>query len=299
MKAMQTITIITPTYNRAGLLEKLYLSLERQSCRDFEWLIVDDGSTDRTKEVVEKIIREASFHIDYIWKENGGKHTALNVGIKTIHTELTMIVDSDDQLLPNAVDEICKVHYRYSSRDEIGVYSFLKCYSSGKPVVSLDAEEFVNSYVKYRIKENRPGDMAEVFRTSVLKKYPFPEFRGERFLSEDIVWIKVGLKYQFVFVNKPIYQCEYLDGGLTANDKPMKFASPCGSMLRGKMLMNRECGIIQNLKGAIIYDCYRRNVHDEHLDERLKLNFKDKVMCILCMPISIYYFTRWRKNSIK
>lgn len=296
---MKTITIITPTYNRAGLIKKLYLSLERQSCREFEWLIVDDGSTDQTKEVVEEFIRKASFHIDYIWKENGGKHTALNVGIKTIHTELTIIVDSDDQLLSNAVEEICKVHYKYSNRDDIGVYSFLRCYSNGKPVVSLDEEEFVNSYVAYRIKENRPGDMAEVFKTYVLKKYPFPEFRGERFLSEDTVWIKVGLKYQYVFINKPIYQCEYLDGGLTANDKPMKFASPCGSMLRGKMLMNKECGLIQNFKGAIIYDCYRRNLLDKHLDERLKLNFREKVMCILCMPVSIYYFARWRKNSIK
>lgn len=293
---MKTVTIITPTYNRAELLKNLYRSLEQQNNKDFEWLIVDDGSTDRTKEVVEEIADKASFHIDYIWKENGGKHTALNVGIKAIHTELTMIVDSDDQLLPNAVDEICKVHHKYSSLDEIGVYSFLRCYSNGKPIVPLDKEEFVDSYVKYRIKENRPGDMAEVFKTFVLKEFPFPEFQGERFLSEDVVWIQIGLKYQYVFINKPIYQCEYLEGGLTANDKPMKFASPCGSMLRGKMLMCKECGIIRNIKGAIIYDCYRRNLTDAHLDERLNLNLRDRAMCILCEPISCYYFARWRKR---
>ena len=293
---MKTVTIITPTYNRAELLKKLYQSLEQQNNKDFEWLIVDDGSTDRTKEAVEEITDNASFHINYIWKENGGKHTALNVGIKTIHTELTMIVDSDDQLLPNAVDEICKVHHKYSSFDKIGVYSFLKCYSNGKSIVSLDKEEFVDSYVKYRIKENRPGDMAEVFKTCVLREFPFPEFQGEKFLSEDVVWIQISLKYQYVFINKPIYQCEYLDGGLTANDKPMKFASPYGSMLRGKMLMSKECGIIQNFKGAIIYDCYRRNLTDAHLDERLNLNLRDRVMCILCEPISFCYFVRWRKR---
>lgn len=293
---MKTVTIITPTYNRAELLKNLYQSLEQQNNKDFEWLIVDDGSTDCTKEAVEEITDNASFHINYIWKENGGKHTALNVGIKTIHTELTMIVDSDDQLLPNAVDEICKVHHKYSSFDKIGVYSFLKCYSNGKPIVSLDKEEFVDSYVKYRIKENRPGDMAEVFKTCVLREFPFPEFQGEKFLSEDVVWIQIGLKYQYVFINKPIYQCEYLEGGLTANDKPMKFASPYGSMLRGKMLMNKECGIVQNFKGAIIYDCYRRNLTDVHLDERLNLNLRDRVMCILSEPISFYYFARWRKR---
>ena len=296
VKLMKTVTIITPTYNRAELLKNLYQSLEQQNNKDFEWLIVDDGSTDRTKEAVEEIKEKASFSVDYIWKENGGKHTALNVGIKTIHTELTMIVDSDDQLLPNAVDEVCKAHHKYSNFDKIGVYSFLKCYSNGKPIVLLDKEEFVDSYVKYRIKENRPGDMAEVFRTRVLKEFPFPEFQGERFLSEDVVWIQIGLKYQYAFINKPIYQCEYLEGGLTANDKPMKFASPCGSMLRGKMLMSKECGIVQNFKGAIIYDCYRRNLTDAHLDERLNLNLRDRVMCILCEPISFYYFARWRKR---
>ena len=293
---MKTVTIITPTYNRAELLKNLYQSLEQQNNKDFEWLIVDDGSTDCTQEVVEKIANKASFHIDYIWKENGGKHTALNVGIRTIHTELTMIVDSDDRLLPNAVDDICKTHRKYSNNGEIGVYSFMRCYSNGKPVVSLEAEEFVDSYVKYRIKENRPGDMAEVFKTPVLKEFPFPEFQGERFLSEDVVWIQIGLKYQYAFINKPIYQCEYLEGGLTANDKPMKFASPCGSMLRGKMLMSKECGIIQNLKGAIIYDCYKRNLTDACLDERLNLNLRNKTMCILCEPISFYYFARWRDN---
>lgn len=293
---MKKLTVITPTYNRAELLKNLYQSLEQQNNKDFIWLIVDDGSSDHTKEVVSEIMNKASFHIDYVWKENGGKHTALNVGIKKINTELTMIVDSDDQLLPSAVSEIYRVHRKYSNNDEIGVYSFLKCYSNGKPVVSLEKEEFVDSYVKYRIKENRPGDMAEVFKTFVLKKIVFPEYQGERFLSEDVVWIQIGLKFKYAFINKSIYQCDYLEGGLTANDKPMKFASPRGSMLRGKMLMSKECGIIQNLKGAIIYDCYRRKLTDAYLDENLKLDLRERTMCIFCKPISFYFFVRWRKR---
>ena len=103
---MKTVTIITPTYNRAGLLKKLYDSLEKQTKKDFVWLIVDDGSIDNTKEIVREISDCATFNIQYIYKENGGKHTALNLGIKTIQTELAMIVDSDDQLLSNAVEDI-------------------------------------------------------------------------------------------------------------------------------------------------------------------------------------------------
>lgn len=293
---MEKVTIITPTYNRAELLRRLYRSLEQQTKKDFMWLIVDDGSTDHTEETVKELLPKASFEIGYIWKDNGGKHTALNVGIKIVRTELIMIVDSDDQLLPNAVEEIGKVHDKYKINKEVGVYSFLRCYLNGEPIISLDKDGFVGSYVKYRIKENRPGDMAEVFKTAVLKEFPFPEFPGEKFLSEDVVWIQIGLKYKFAFINKAIYQCEYLEGGLTANDKPMKFASPLGSMMRGKMLMCKECGIKQNLKGAIIYDCYKINATKSQFDRKLKLNLFEKFICAMCEPLSLYYYMRWRKR---
>lgn len=293
---MAILTIITPTYNRAGLLKNLYNSLEQQTSHEFEWLIVDDGSKDNTKEVVDAIAEKATFPISYIYKENGGKHTALNIGIKTIKTDLTMIVDSDDQLLPNAVMEIEIIHKKYKCDAGIGAYCFLRCFSNGKPIISLVQDEFVESYVKYRIKENRLGDMAEVFKTRVLRENPFPRFSGERFLSEDVVWIQIGLKYQFVFINKVIYQCEYLEGGLTDNDKPMKFASPCGSMMRGKMLMHKECGIKQNIKGAIIYDCYKRNTRIIKVDERLLLNRREKLLCFLSWGISYLFYNKWQKR---
>ena len=102
---MAFLTIVTPTYNRAYILPKLFQALCVQSCKDFVWLIVDDGSADNTREVIDGF--SADFSIQYIYKANGGKHTALNVGIETITTELTVIVDSDDYLLPDAV---CKTH---------------------------------------------------------------------------------------------------------------------------------------------------------------------------------------------
>lgn len=293
---MKTLTIITPTYNRSELLTNLYFSLNNQTNKDFLWMIVDDGSTDKTTEMINSLLSTSSIEIRYLKKKNGGKHTALNMGIKQINTELTMIVDSDDQLLSTAVEEVLQVHQKYKTNNNIGVYSFLRCYSNGKPIISLEKDEFIDSYVKYRIKENRPGDMAEVFKTKVLKEFPFFEFPGEKFLSEDVVWIQIGLKYKYVFVNIKIYQCEYLEGGLTANDKPIKFASPCGSMMRGKMLMHKECGIKQNLKGAIIYDCYKKNISKYKQDDRLKLTFFETIICILCYPLSIYYYMKWRKD---
>ena len=104
------ITVLTPTYNRGGSIQKLYTSLDNQSIKDFEWLIVDDGSLDDTAQVVRKVQKSADFRIRYIYKENGGKHTALNEGIKNIESDLTFIVDSDDWLKPNAIETVLRYY---------------------------------------------------------------------------------------------------------------------------------------------------------------------------------------------
>ncbi|MEG0527605.1 MAG: glycosyltransferase family A protein, partial [Longicatena sp.] len=257
---MELVTVITPTYNRASKLPILFKSLLAQSSRNFLWLIVDDGSTDNTEKVVHEFKKEALFSIVFLKKENGGKHTALNVGIREIYTELTMIVDSDDILLPNAIRIIEQSHVKYKYDKSIGAFSYVRIYPNGKPILPIEKDEETASYIKYRIKDNRPGDMAEVFYSKVLKEFPFVMFDEEKFLSEDVVWIQIGKRYSFVFINKPIYQCEYFDDGLTANDKKVKFNSPLGSMMRGKMLMSKECGMKVNIKGAIIYNCYKLEV---------------------------------------
>lgn len=286
------LTILTPTYNRGHLLRNLYSSLLKQTNMNFEWMIVDDGSGDDTEAVVRNFLTQNPFKIIYLRKENGGKHTALNYGISRIETKLTIIVDSDDTLLPEAIKEIDIYYRKYGIKKKIATWSFLKCYSDGRPIVELEKKEFVANYIKYRIKGNRPGDMAEVFRTKVLKTYPFPEYPGEKFLSEDVVWIEIGKKYDCVYINKAIYQCEYLEGGLTANDKPMKFASPKGSMMRGKQLMSKECGFKSNVKGSIIYGCYKKICGD-----KLSLSTREKLLCLLTKPLATFYFRKWNPNK--
>ncbi len=288
----QFLTIITPTYNRAHLLHNLHHSLTKQSMTGFKWLIVDDGSTDDTRSVISKYQDNTKFSIDYIYKENGGKHTALNLGIQQVDTELTMIVDSDDTLLPYAIEKVRKYYLEYKEDYSIASWSFLRCFPNGKPIVELDRGFFVDNYIKYRINRNIRGDMAEVFRSEVLKEYPFPEFSGEKFLSEDIVWIEIGKKYNTVYINIPIYQCEYLEGGLTINDKPMKFSSPRGSMLRGRQLMSRECGIKANIRGAIIYDCYHKECK-EGINSGV-LTIREKVLTTACYPLGIFFNIRWK-----
>lgn len=295
---MSLVTVLTPTYNRVHTLPNLYKSLCIQSNKDFEWLIVDDGSIDKTEELCKSFMEEAPFTVQYIKKVNGGKHTALNVGIKKIASPLTIIVDSDDQLTSNAIEIIYLYYNKYKKNQDIGCFSFLRCYENGKAIVGLEKNEFIDSYIKYRIKQEHAGDMAEVFFTDILKQHLFPEFIGERFLSEDVVWIEIGKKYKYCFINKPIYICEYLKDGLTANDKPMKFASPLGSMLRGKQLMLKECGLKVNIKGAIIYNCYK-NKKISNLPDRLKTqNFREKFLIfITILPGRIYRCIWMRKGK--
>ena len=291
---MALVTVITPTYNRASELFNLFESLQHQTSFDFEWLIVDDGSTDCTREQVNKFIEQANFNVWYVYKKNGGKHTALNVGIKQVKTELVFIVDSDDTVTPDGIETISYYYEKYKSEPNLGAFSFLREHRTDGILLKMPVDEFVGSYIEERIRHDRPGDMAEVYFTKALRETPFPEFEGEKFLSEDVVWIAIGLKYKMVFVNKVIYQFEYLQDGLTKNDKRSKFASPLGSMMRGKMLMKKECGLKAKIRGAIIYGCYKREVTKE-IPACVKLeSMADRMLVSLLWSANLLFHKQWK-----
>lgn len=295
---MPIVTVLTPTYNRAECLTNLFNSLMSQNSYDFVWMIVDDGSNDNTKEIVHTFISHAKFQINYLYKENGGKHTAINVGMAKIKTPLVIIVDSDDILLPAGIEKIILYNNKYKEYSGVCGFSFLRTTGNGEPILKLPKQEFIESHIECRIKHRLKGDMAEVFYSDVLQKYPFPEFRGEKFLSEDIVWIEMGEKYKLVFINQPIYQCEYLSTGLTANDKKMKFMSPYGSMLRGLALMSPRCGLLSWLRGAIIYTCYRQEIDCRcELPKNLRLNsLRCKIFTLLLKPAGYFFNWYWKKE---
>lgn len=290
------VTILTPTYNRAYILPELFQSLKEQTCKEFKWLIIDDGSSDNTEEVVKDFQKTADFEVQYIKKQNGGKHTAVNLGVKHVDTVLTFIVDSDDQLLSDAVETVICYYMKYKDKKKIGIYSFLKCYKDGKNVVEAPKNEWIANYIDCRIKGGLPGDMAEVFLTECLKKYPFAEFDGERFLSEDTAWIEISKEYDAIYFNKAIYQCEYMEDGMTANDKPIKFKSPKGSMYRGKQLMYNRCGLKENVRGAIIYNCYKLEVKGEIPSKVRPEGLKQKVLVFLMMPLGHVFHAKWKKS---
>jgi len=228
MKGKPTLfTVFTPTFNRAHLLGRAFQSLKNQTFRDFEWVIVDDGSTDETQDIVTHWIKEADFPITYIWQPNSGKHVAINRGVENGKGELFVILDSDDWLVPTALERLL---YWWNTiplgaRENYTGVAGLYAYPSGKivgspfpaPVIDSNAVEI---RTKYRVK----GDKFGMNRTEVLREFPFPEDLG-RFVTESLVWNRIARKYQIRYVNEVFADAEYQPEGLTARSIEIRVQS--------------------------------------------------------------------------
>lgn len=289
------ITVLTPTFNRGGGLQSLWDSLQKQTVKDFEWLVVDDGSTDGTKNLITQLQENSDFPIRYIYKSNGGKHTALNVGIQTICSELTFIVDSDDCVTDDAVESILKIHQKYRSQNNICGYAFLRAFPDGKVNgKKFDVDEKIGSYIDVRVNGDDTGaDKAEVFKTHCLKEFPFPEYPNEKFLGEDLVWVRMARKYQMVHINKAIYIGNYLEGGLTNNRRKHNIASPIGCMHRAEEFMESDLKTRYRIKGGLQYIVYGRFAGVKVID--LIRKSRHKILATVCIPGGLLLYARWNK----
>ncbi len=226
-------TICTPTYNRAYILKNLYQSLLKQTNKNFEWIIVDDGSSDDTKLLVDQFLKDNIINISYFYKENGGKHRAVNFGIDKAKGKYFAIVDSDDWLTDDAVENICDKFKPIDSDESFCGISFNRGYSENKIIGKTFSGDFIDATSIERNKYNILGDKFEVFRTSILKDNKFPEIEGENFLSEIILWTRIAYQgYKIRWYNKIIYICDYLDDGLTKNNDKLLEKNYKGNALR-------------------------------------------------------------------
>lgn len=289
------ITVLTPTFNREGVLRSLWDSLQKQTVKDFEWLVVDDGSTDGTKNLITQLQEKSDFPIRYIYKSNGGKHTALNVGIQTICSELTFIVDSDDCVTDDAVESILKIHKKYRSQNNICGYAFLRAFPDGKVNgKKFDVDEKIGSYIDVRVNGDDTGaDKAEVFKTHCLKEFPFPEYPNEKFLGEDLVWVRMARKYEMVHINKAIYVGNYLEDGLTNNRRKHNIASPIGCMHRAEEFMESDLKTRYRIKGGLQYIVYGRFAGVKVVN--LIRKSRHKILATVCIPGGLLLYARWNK----
>lgn len=246
------ITVITPSFNRSKLLSKAFDSLRQQTTQNFEWIIVDDGSEDNTREQVEGMSASATFPLYYIYKQNGGKHTAVNIGVTKAQGELVLILDSDDQLPPNAVENIEKAYAEVRGDEAFAGVCGYMAHRDGQVIGSPVIDSDINT-MDLRYQLGVGGDMAEVFRKDILLKYPFPEIKGERFCPEVLVWNRIAQNYKMRVFSKVIYFRDYLDGGLTSNIVRIRMKSPVASMMTYQEITTYNVPFKVKVRAAINY----------------------------------------------
>lgn len=283
------ITVLTPTYNRKYTIDNAYNSLLKQTDHNFEWIIVDDGSTDNTKELITNYIKQNKIKIRYYYKKNGGKHTALNYGISKARGELLIILDSDDKLTPDAIEKINVYWEKYKGNKKISSLSFLRINNNNNKIgKAFNGTEIISNYIDFRYNKNVYGDMAEVFKTSILKSFKFPTYNNEKFLSEAIIWIKIALKYDTVYINEGIYICDYLSDGLSKNFFKIVANNPIGASENANQFLIKEFKLSIKIKNAILYNGYCKKAK-----KNFKVSFKNsnnKILTTIFYPAGILYY---------
>lgn len=250
------ITVFTPTYNRASTLVMVYKSLLAQTLRSFEWLIVDDGSTDNTGDLVRMWQLEAPFPIRYIYQNNGGKHVATNVGVREARGELFLFLDSDDTCMPETMEQFKDLwesipdhaRGRYSTVSVLCVDSKGEVVGRQYPADVVDAE---NGWEQFKLRSS--GERFGINKTDILRSFPFPQFDGEKFIPEGIVWNRMALQYGARFVNKALRTYEQRPDSLSTSSIRIRANSPVGTSLYYNELSHMPLPMWEKLKAAASY----------------------------------------------
>lgn len=251
------ITIFTPSYNRGHLLNDIYNSLCNQSYQNFEWIIVDDGSSDNTKNVIDSFSK-SKFPIRYFYQKNGGKHRAINYGVQKANGDLFLILDSDDLLPNNSLNIIVKYYNQIKDNRAYGGVVGYIAHKDGNIIGKCKKKGiFDTTYTEFRNIFKGEGDMCEVFKTSVLKEFPFPEIEGEKFVPEALIWNRISGKYKLRYFPDIVYYRDYLDGGLTDKIIKIRMQSPIASTMCYQELSDSSIPFRLRFRASINYWRFR------------------------------------------
>lgn len=226
---MYKITVFTPTFNRAYIIENLYRSLQRQSFHDFEWLVVDDGSSDQTEALFNKWMQEDNpFTIRYVKQSNGGKCKAINHGLELSQGELFFTVDSDDYLTDDALEKVATWEKELPKNEKYcGISGNLGTSPDETPNTFFDTPFFDGTaFDRY---DKVDGERAMILYTKIHREYPYPIFAGETFMTEAITWNRMAHDgYKLRFFNDIIWIYEYKEDGLTKAGETLFYKNPRG-----------------------------------------------------------------------
>jgi glycosyltransferase involved in cell wall biosynthesis len=289
------ITIFTPTYNRGYILPRTYKSLLKQNNMDFEWVIIDDGSEDNTKELVQSWIQDESICIKYLYQENQGRYCAFNNGKHLFDGELVVFLDSDDYLLDDAISKIIDVMSLQEFQNCSGILGYLEG-SDGNIIgtefpETIDKERLFVLYDKYRM----TGDKFISLKNNLIQKYSYPYFDGEKFTGDSIVFNRINDEFPMFLMREKLEHREYINDGLTNNRINHHINSPNGMAEHYlDALIHEKYNKFNMMKHSIGYIAFSKL--SNRSNQKILKAISGKAITILLYPVGvIYYF--WLKRK--
>lgn len=279
---MPFLTIFTPAYNRAHTLPRTYESLLSQDCKDFIWLVVDDGSQDNTAELVRQWqAQDNGFEIQYIYKENGGMHTAHNTAYENIHTELNTCIDSDDRLASGAVNKIKAAWEQMRDRGYAGLIALDSDFQGhiiGKGFPDNLKETTLGGYYA----QGGSGDKKLIYRTDVITSVPpYPVFKGEKYVGLVYKYTLIDQKYKLGVLNDVICEVEYQADGSSGTMWKQYLKNPKGFAFLRKTAMTYPVSMKRLVIDCIHY-CSSSQIAKNHAYVR---ESPRKLLTVLCTPL--------------
>lgn len=248
---MIAVTVFTPTYNRASLLVKAYNSLKAQTCFDFEWLIIDDGSTDNTKDIVDDFIGEKVINIRYYYQENRGQYYAHNTAAQLAEGELFTFLDSDDAYLERTVEKLLLYYNQIKNNPDFAGVAGLKATNCGQIVGGeVDYTVLDCSIIDFRYKYGYKGDRLEAFRTSLIKEYLFPIYDG-KFVPNALIWNRISHVLKMRFFSEVVEYYEWSDTSMSRSIIKNRQSTPDAYLLYYAELSNYNIPLYYKIRSSI------------------------------------------------
>ena len=278
---MTFLTVFTPTYNRARTLQRTYESLCRQDCKEFIWLIIDDGSTDGTSELVQSWQRkENGFEVQYIYKENGGMHTAHNTAYENIHTELNICIDSDDQMALGAVKKIRDTWEKVKGKGYAGLIA-LDADFTGNIIGKDFSAEMIDTTLGGYYAAGGLGDKKLIYRTDVINSVPpYPVFQDEKYVGLVYKYTLVDQKYKLYVMKEVVCEVEYQEDGSTGTMWKQYLQNPKGFAFLRRVAMQYPAS-----KKRLIRDCIHYCSSSQIAKNRKYIRESPrKLLTVFCTP---------------
>lgn len=293
---MAILTVFTPAYNRAHTLPRTYVSMQKQDCKEFIWLIVDDGSSDNTAELVKEWQQQNNgFEIRYIYKENGGMHTAHNVAYENIDTELNVCIDSDDELAEGAVRKILTKWEEVKNQGYAGIVGLDAEMGTGNIIGTDFGKEITDTTLTGFYARGGMGDKKLVYRTDIIKQYPpYPIFEGEKYVALAYKYRLIDQKYRLAVLNDVLCNVEYQQDGSSMNMYRQYVSNP-----KGFAFWRKICMQYPESKKRMIFDCihYCSSSQLAHNSRFIKESPKP-LLTILCIPMG-WLLTAYIRRKVK